>query len=305
MKRPLEIAAEQANMQTIVSLTDVFEGLASMRIMRSKDRVLKSRSFFDDIWQIYSQIRVSDEFRYGRSGFERANNKELYLLVTNEAGLGGDIDQRLIATAMRTYDAHKNDIVIIGKRGHTLLQQHNTTVLQYFKLPTGDDFSVEPVVECVKKYRNTKVFYESYESLTRQAIKTIDLGAVVKSREDADRGKTLIDEGGYAFAVVNGRDQVHDTELIDESSYIFEPSVRAVVTYFEQAMIRLTVTEAILDSRLAQDASRFRAMSQANDSANDTAQQLRSQFYHARRAVVDQRLREIMCGLKQVRSHKV
>lgn len=283
MKRPLEIAAEQASMQTIVSLTDVFEGLASMRIMRSKDRVLKSRNFFDDIWQIYSQIRVSDEFRYGRSGFERANNKELYLLVTNEAGLGGDIDQRLIATVMQTYDSYKNDIVIIGKRGHTLLQQHNVTVLQYFKLPTTDDFSVESVVECVKKYRNTKVFYESYESLTLQAIKTIDLGAVVKSHEDADK----------------------DKGLIDESSYIFEPSVRAVVTYFEQAMIRLTVTEAILDSRLAQDASRFRAMSRANDSANDTAQQLRSQFYHAKRAVVDQRLREIMCGLKQVRSHEV
>ncbi len=56
MKRPNEIAREEVSMATLVELTSVFEGIASMRIAQTKNQVLQSTKFFDALWNIYSQL---------------------------------------------------------------------------------------------------------------------------------------------------------------------------------------------------------------------------------------------------------
>ena len=66
MRRPAEIAKEEALTGTLVELTSAFEGIASMRIAQIKNQVLQSTAFFDEIWAIYSQLRVDSLFRFGR-----------------------------------------------------------------------------------------------------------------------------------------------------------------------------------------------------------------------------------------------
>ena len=96
MSRLQEVGLQRAAMSTIVNLTSVFEGLASMRISQTKNQVLQSQQFFDELWQMYSQIRVDSLFRFGRAQHETAVDKELYIVVTAEGGFSGDIDQKLI-----------------------------------------------------------------------------------------------------------------------------------------------------------------------------------------------------------------
>ena len=67
MKRPLEIAKDMKQMNTLVTLTGVFEGIASMRIAQIKSQFLQSTNFFQELGKIYNQIRVDSEFRFGRS----------------------------------------------------------------------------------------------------------------------------------------------------------------------------------------------------------------------------------------------
>ena len=47
MKSLIEVAEEQQAMQSVLGLTSVFEGLASMRIAQVKDQVLSSQHFFN------------------------------------------------------------------------------------------------------------------------------------------------------------------------------------------------------------------------------------------------------------------
>lgn len=48
---------------TIESLTEVFESIASLRIRQIKDRVVSSKTFFTELWQIYAQLRVDPKDR--------------------------------------------------------------------------------------------------------------------------------------------------------------------------------------------------------------------------------------------------
>lgn len=283
MRRAQDIVAEEQSMRTILTLTGAFEGLSSMRITQIKDQVVESRDFFADLWQMYSQLRVNQLFNYGRDKEQRITNKDLFIGITAEGGFSGDIDQRLIEFMLKEYRPEEQDIIIIGHHGAVQLSQLGVTYIKYFRLPAVDqNINVAPLVDYIQRYKTTSVFYQSYSSLMVQDIKKSDLHAVVQA------AGTQVDEG---------------EDIISEINYIFEPSSFAVVAHLERIMLQITLSQMILESKLAQHASRYRAMSSAQQLAVDTSNALHLEFNRVKRAVGDQRLKEIIGGLKLVRSH--
>jgi F-type H+-transporting ATPase subunit gamma len=284
MKRPLEIKAEEGSMRTIVSLTSAFESLSSMQITKTKNKVLISNQFFDEVWNIYKQIRVDVMFNFGRSADEKPIDRELLILITAQGGLSGDIDQRLMKKFRSYYDPEKHDIVVIGHHGAGQLEQAKIKYEQYFDMPKKDYINVDPIMDIIKKYSRSRVFYQDYISLTQQQIKELDLSEVVSTR------------GKIADL------DVVDEEKITERNYIFEPNSYAVTMHLETSILRLTLTQFIYDSRLAQLASRFKAMTAAKERSIETANDLHVQFSRAKRALVDVRLKESLAGLKKIRA---
>jgi F-type H+-transporting ATPase subunit gamma len=281
MKQPREIAAERDGMGTIVGLTSVFEGLASMRIAQTKNQVLESQKFFDELWQIYTQLRVDSLFRFGREDEKSPIDKELFIVITAEGGFSGDIDQRLIRVMLKEYKSERHDIIVIGHHGAVQLSQQNVEYKKYYKLPSKDEnINVTPLINQISQYNNASVFYQSYESLMSQNVKKIELQKAVQ------------DAGTQAQA------EADDNEIISDANYIFEPSTYEVVAHLERSMLQISLSQLILDSKLAQYASRFRSMSAAKQRAVETHHDLALQFNRTKRAVSDERLKEIINGLR-------
>ena len=284
MKRPLEIRSEEASMRTIVSLTSAFESLSSMQIAKTKNKVLISNQFFDEVWNIYKQIRMDVMFNFGRTVGEKPIDKELLILITANGGLSGDIDQRLIRKFREYYDAEKMEILVIGHHGAQQLTQVHIKYEMYFDLPQKDYINVDPLMDIIKKYSRSRIFYQDYVSLSQQTIKDVDLSEVVSSKGRVADLDTLGDE------------------TISTKNYIFEPNSYAVAAYLETSILRLTLAQFIYDSRLAQVASRFRAMTAAKERSIETASDLHVQYSRAKRALVDIRLKESLAGLKKIRN---
>lgn len=284
MRRPKDIALEELSMTTLVDLTSAFEGIASMRIAQIKDQVLQSTEFFNELWGIYAQLRTGNAFSFGRDDRRKAQviDKELYVIITSEGGFSGDIDQKLVSLMLQDYDKAKNDIIVIGHHGAQQLFQRGITYEKYFRMPSKDrDINVQPVVQEILRYRSTKLFYQEYLSLMEQAVKRIDLSSVVKER--GQRGE-----------------KAEDT--ISEATYIFEPNTYAVTAYLERSMMRIAINQLILESKLAQYASRFRAMTASHERASTIRDGLSLDYHRASRAVKDERLKETINGLKKGRA---
>ncbi|HEX7368437.1 MAG TPA: F0F1 ATP synthase subunit gamma [Candidatus Saccharimonadales bacterium] len=280
MRRPQEIADEELAMGTILNLTTAFEGIASMRIAQIKNRVQEAQNFFDELWHIYNQLRVDQLFRFGREDADAVIDKELYIAITAEGGFSGDIDQKLINWMLKSYDPAKQDLIIIGHHGAIQLAQAGVQYKKYYKLPEKDEnINVAPLTRHVREYRTTTVYYQTYVSLMVQDIKRIEL------RKAVQEAATKIDK---------------NQETISEETYIFEPSTFAVVAHLERSMVDISLSQTILESKLAQYASRFRAMSAAKSKATESHDQLRWQYNQTKRALADERLKEIINGLKKV-----
>lgn len=284
MRRPLEIKAEEASARSVVSLTSALESISSMQIAKTKNKVLISNQFFDEVWNIYKQVRVDVLFNYGREVGETPINKELLILITAKGGLSGDIDNRLIRKFMEHYSEAKNDILVIGHHGATKLKQAHVDHTYYFDLPEHDYINVDPLMDIIKKYAKSRIYYQNYLSLSQQEIKDVDLSEVVSSRGRVADLTTVSDN------------------LVTERTYIFEPSSFAVAAYLENSILRLTISQFIYDSRLAQVASRFKAMSAARERAVSNVAGLHTEYNRAKRNQVDTRLKESMAGLKKIRA---
>ncbi len=284
MRRPLEIKAEEASVRSVVSLTSALESLSSMQIAKTKNKVLISNQFFDEVWNIYKQIRVDVLFNFGRAPEEKPIEKELLILITAKAGLSGDIDQRLIRKFLERYDEAKHDVLVIGYHGALKLKQAHVDYTYYFDLPENDYINVDPLMDITRKYARSRIFYQNYVSLAQQTIEDVDLSEVVSSK-----GR------------VADLDTVGD-DVVSEKTYIFEPSSYAVAAYLENSILRLTISQFIYDSRLAQVASRFKAMSAAKERSIENANELHVEYNRAKRTQVDTRLKESLAGLKKIRA---
>ena len=284
MKRPNELAKEEEAMGVLVELTSAFEGIASMRIAQIKNQVLQSTKFFDELWNIYRQLRVDTLFDFGRdkNAEQEIVDKELFIIITAEGGFSGDIDQKLLKMMLSRYSADNNDIIVIGHHGAIQLAQRGISYKKYFKLPVRDqNINVSPITREVQHYKKTTLFYQEYISLMAQQVKEIDLSVAVRQK-GLSSGEAIED-------------------LISEKTYIFEPSALAVAAHLERSMMQIAISQLILESKLAQYASRFRAMSSSHQRADEEKSSLRMEFNRSKRSLKDERLKEIINGLKKVR----
>ncbi|MBI2588873.1 F0F1 ATP synthase subunit gamma [Candidatus Saccharibacteria bacterium] len=278
MRQLTDIAHQRQAAAILIELTSAFEGIASTKIAQVKDQVQRSEKFFADLWQIYNQIRIDKQFHFGRGGNIKLINKELMILITSESSFSGDIDQRLVAQALMDYKSEANDIVVIGRHGAVQLLQAGVGFARTYTLPESEqNINVEPLVNEVQKYVSTIVYYQSYMSLMNQAVKTIKLGTAV------ERLSAKVKPGA---------------EIITEANYIFEPSPHAVIDHLERSMMQIALSEVILESKLAQYASRFRAMRMAHEKADDSYTDFNRLYAHAKRHIKDERLKELLNNLR-------
>lgn len=285
MKHPNDLAKEEQSMQTLVELTSAFEGIASMRIAQIKNSVLQSTKFFDELWAIYSQLRVDSMFNFGRdSDKAEVIDKELFIIITAEGGFSGDIDQKLVQAMLEVYNKDNNDIIVIGHHGAVQLSQRGIEYKKYYKLPTKDtDINVGPIIREVRNYKKTTMFYQEYKSLMNQEVKSIELSSAVKE-EAADNEKS--------------------DDVISEVTYIFEPSSYDVASHLERSMMQIAVGQLILNSKLAQYASRFKAMTGAHQRADENRLDVHIEYNRAKRGIKDERLKEVINGIKKSKAKR-
>lgn len=271
MKRALNIQTELQQINTVQGLTGVFENIASIKIARIRNRVVASKEFFAVLWQTYSAIRIEAGQRTQRQNATR----DVFVAITAEGKLSGSADEQVIEAMLKEYGAREDtDIVVIGMHGVAQLQQRRVPVAKSFHMPAGDeDISVADVIDGLAHYRRINVFYQTYDSLRVQEVTSLELHSTVKEL---------------------GSDVEEGAEVVSSRDYIFEPNLDKIVDYLESVMLGVALIQVIMESKLAQYASRFNAMSAGKQRAGVLATEYSQQYYRAKRAENDERLKEMM-----------
>ena len=281
MRRANIIEKDMRGISTLKDLTNVFESLASTQVAKVKTKAQLSQEFFNLLWQRYTSIRIDPSSRITSRANDN-NGRTAMILISAEAGLSGDLDMRMIEAMQANYDPGVTDIVVLGSHGASQLSQRGIPYIRFFQVPESDNYvDVSPVINAVKDYAHIVVYYEEYLSLGQQEVRTIDLMNHLKDMSD---------------------DAAEDIMTAEDT--IFEPSLDEIADQMETTMMNLALSQMILQSGLAQAASRFNAMTVAEDRAGELLGEYKLGYHRSKRAEGDRRLREVLVGIKKKRRER-
>ncbi len=280
MRRANIIEKDMNGIGTLKDLTNVFESLASTQVAKVKSKAQLSQEFFNLLWQRYTAIRVDPSRRI--TADREDNGRTVMILISAEAGLSGDLDMRMIETMQANYNPETTDIIVLGSHGANQLSQRGIPYIRFFQVPESDNYvDVSPVIEAANGYSKIIVYYEEYLSLGQQEIRSIDLISHLKDMSDEA-----------------------DEDVMTAEDTIFEPSLDEIAEQMERTMMSLALSQTILQSGLAQAASRFNAMTVAEDRASELLDEYTLEYHRSKRADGDRRLREVLVGIKKKRRER-
>jgi ATP synthase F1 gamma subunit len=281
MRRVATIKDELEKITTVEDLTQVFESIASMHIAKIRGRVVASKGFFAELWQIYSGLRVdSKKMLKHRGGISGKKGRNVLIAITTEAKFGSSSNDHVLDITRSAFgDSKTTDVMAVGTYGASWLRRHDIPVKQAFTMPSHDtDINVSQVTGMLQNYDNITVFYQTYDSLRIQRVSSINLVTTIR-----ELGEDVGDK---------------DTEILSASDYIFEPGAEEIADYLESVMMSVALIQVIMESKLADYANRFNNMSMAKQRAKDLVSDFKHEFYRAKRTEGDERLKEIIKVVK-------
>ncbi len=282
MRRANVIEKDIGGIGTLKDLTNVFESLASTQVAKVKSNAQMSQRFFELLWKRYTSLRIDPATRLGGRE-DDGNGRKVMILISAEAGLSGDLDMRMIESMLEEYDKATTDIIVLGSHGANQLTQRGIPYIHFFQVPESDNYvDVSPIIIAVLPYSRVVIYYEEYLSLGQQEVRSIDL---------VSRIQEMTDEW--------------DEDAMTAVDTIFEPSLDEIADEMEITMMSLALSQTILQSGLAQAASRFNAMTVAEDRAGELLGEYKLEFHRAKRSESDRRLREVLVGIKKKRRERL
>lgn len=242
--------------ENLIGLNDMvksYEEIAASRIRRTRDSVLRNRTFVDEIHEIFEQVifsyknqiealmkskkaKNSKEF-----SFINKNGKALYVFISANTGLYGNLIKNTFNLFLKTPKESSYDIAIIGKLG---LSMWNESKLKekyfYFDFPDQDvnEAVLEEILKFIINYQKIIVFYGQFQNFIKQ-------------------NATFSDISGNA---ISGEPMPQES-----IKYFFEPSLEKILEFFEKQIFASLFEQTVRESQLAKIASRLTSLDTASE----------------------------------------
>jgi ATP synthase F1 gamma subunit len=257
-----DIKKEITQVTSLKELTEVYGEIASIRMRKIRDYVLKNRDFlasieviFKDALDYYAKklsnlVKLGKIKEGGNVTFLAHNGKTVAVLISANTGFYGDVVRATYRKFVDDISKEDVEVTIIGRLGRTLfLEEKANHPYTYFELPDygTDAAKLSEAIKHLVQYEEIRVYYGKYQSVITQKPTTFSISA----------GKPI---GKGA-----------NTSPID---YIFEPSVEKILMFFETQIFASLFDQAIRESQLAKFASRILSMDRAADNIRTKLKEL-------------------------------
>lgn len=258
-----DLKEEIGQVSSLGQLVEVYGEIASFRMKKIRDFVLKNRDFLNSINDIFRDAlssysrklaRLVAEGKLKKGGkvtFLAHNGKTVAVFISANTGFYGEIVQATYRKFLEETRDKDVEITIIGKLGRSLfIGSQPKTPYTYFELK---DYGVDrrrmvEVVRHLVQYQKIVVYYGKYNTVITQTPSRFSISAGTDVGKDDDRKQTI---------------------------YLFEPSVEKILMFFETEIFASLFDQSIRESQLAKFASRILAMDKADQNIESKLKELK------------------------------
>lgn len=279
-----ELETEIQYLNTLKNMMETYEEIAASRMQKIRGLVLQRRDFVFEINSIFQHVKQSYKKQVeklmksrkvkdpSKLNFINRNGKTLYILVSANTGLYGEIIRKTYDTFVETYKKQKADVAIIGLLGMQRFKQdfpkdHYT----YFDFPDtkiGEEYLKKTILFIIE-YQEVIVFYEQFVNVvTQEPIATNISGDALPWEQTGP-----------------------------EIKYFFEPNLEKVLGFFEKEIFSSIFEQTIFESELAKFASRMVSLDSAASNTQTKLKQMIFLLDKIKHRVMNKKQVESLTGL--------
>ena len=266
-------------------ITKAMEMVSTAKLRRARQRVEKTRPYFNTIKETVQDIFASTRGMKHPFVSTREIKKTCYIVITGDRGLSGGYNANVIKTAV-THMADKpaRSVVAVGTKGRDYFRNRKYNLdgefLQISEDPNyGDAKRISKLV--LQLYENKLIdevylVYTQFVSTISQKPEMIRLLPLSGEKKVKEKGKAL--------------------EYVS-----YEPSPEAVLDYVIPKYIESTIFGALVESSASEQGARRVAMESATDNAEEMIDDLTLLYNRARQAAITQEIAEIVGGAEALK----
>ncbi|MEK7559497.1 MAG: F0F1 ATP synthase subunit gamma [Patescibacteria group bacterium] len=242
-----EVLEEFNRVSTFKNILETYEEIAASRMQNARTSVLAGRSFIDELNYIFQQVKSSyrdDVLKRmhikkikdpSKLTFIERNGKTLFLLLSSNTGLYGDIVRKTFNLFLDLMKKEKADAAIVGRVGLEYLKNSGSKIpYSFFNMPDSsvNNEDLKKIIAHIITYEKVFIVYGRFENvITQEPIVTSISG-----------------------------DPLPQSASGTQVKYFFEPSLDKIMKFFEAEIFASLFEQTVFESQLAKFASRMTSL---------------------------------------------
>ena len=270
-----DIKARIKSVQSTMQITKAMELVATSKLRRAKERVERSRFFYETMERAIRTVENSDESGASVWGKAREEKKTLFVVFAGDRGLAGGYNANIFRLTEQLAKEKNAVYLPIGKKALEYYRHRGAAIYsdahEYIAdMNVGD--AIAAAAQICESYRageidRVVIVYTKFVSMISQVPQYETVLPMEKSDQKAD-GTAPLFEGDVE-------------EILDQ-----------IVPNYVGGLMYTAVCESIA----SESGSRRSAMSAANKNAGEMIDHLMLSYNRARQAVITQEITEIVAG---------
>lgn len=238
-------AAEQIEYLTsLAGMVAAYEEIAANRMQKIRRNVLYNRDFMSELSNIFQQVKFSyrkqaEKYKIALSAGKTGQKARVF--ISTNAGLYGDIVFRIFAVFLKDLREAGGEAVILGQVGKKLFEETKIPGrVAYFEFPDTaiDAPQVKKIIEFLRNYQTVIIYHGLFQNIIKQEVVASNItGDEFVPQSASWRTKPL--------------------------KMIFEPSLMALLDFFEKEIFVSLFVQMIHEAQLAKYSSRMASLDNA------------------------------------------
>jgi len=283
-----EIKRKVGSIQNTQKITRAMKMVASAKLRRANDAVLRMRPYADAALEIAGKLASTCSISDHPLLLLREEKNVEIVIITSDKGLCGASNHNVLVAAEKLMTEKKRKGIkckatIVGRVGIGYANFHRWPIEKSYpgilerKIEFDDAINLSDGI--IDRYRNDKVdavylIFNKFVSVLSQKVQKIRIAPITKLSSESDR---------------------------DSTQYIFEPEKEELLSKLLPRVIYAEIHRAFLEASASEQAARMVAMDGATNNASDLIQKLTLDFNKARQAQITRELIEISSAIEAMK----
>ena len=274
-----EVKLRIRSVESTQQITRAMGLVASSKLRRAKERMEKSRAYFEAMRDTLGDIatkmtHVSSVFVAGRT-----LKKTCYIVIAGDRGLAGGYNNNILRLVSEKTTGQNACVLPLGKRALDYFRSHGMEILT-------EDFAV---VESVGRH--------ACAELARRVAAQYVAGDFDEVVLVYTQFNSMISQSPQLFPLLPLR--VPEDKTPDTSFVLYEPNPTAVFDAVVPEYLTGILYGAVAESYCSELTARRNAMDSAGKNAEEMLEKLNLDYNRARQSAITQEITEIIAGAEQ------